>query len=180
MTKEKEFKLIKNLQKGDRKAFTLIYKKYNNELFLFYLARLNNREDALDLTSELFIKVIKSIHTFKFKSSFRTWLYVVARNLLKDLYKKKSEKKEYNLLDDEIERLESKETADEESVEKSESLNKLTKILKKLPEKYRILLELRYLSSLTFKECGEVMGITENNAKVIHNRALKKAESIKV
>lgn len=167
-------KLVGKAQKGDKESFAALYSKYKREIFLFYCSRINSREDALDITSECFIKVMKSLHTFKFNSSFRTWLYVIARNLLVDFYK--SRKKEISLSQEDLEKFPETETHKNFSSRNSDLLRD---VLDKLPENYRTILELRYLMNLKFSECAESMQVTENYAKVLHSRALKKANNYK-
>src|SRR3972149_11803017 len=89
--------LVAKARKGDKQAFTELYNHYANELFLFLRGRSNNREDALDLTSEVFIRVLRFLPSFRGDSSFRTWIYRIAKNLLVDYYTSHSKKSSLNL-----------------------------------------------------------------------------------
>lgn len=180
MSRNNDKQLVKKSQAGDKEAFSTLYKNYRKDMFLFFLSRTNSREDALDLTSELFIKIINSIKGFRFKSTFRTWIYKIARNMLYDFYiQRKKQKNRISLNEEELEYSSSKVNKNMLETKNHKETDPLYKVLDKLPEKYREILTLRYIGNLKFRECAEIMEITENYAKVLHGRAIKKARKYK-
>ncbi|NQU07454.1 MAG: sigma-70 family RNA polymerase sigma factor, partial [Candidatus Abyssubacteria bacterium] len=67
--------LIKKIRRGDRTAFQVLVEKYQRRIYAVAYSLLGNREDALDIVQEAFIKAYRSLDRFKGKSSFYTWLY---------------------------------------------------------------------------------------------------------
>ncbi len=166
---------IKKAIDGDKQALALLYKAHFKPLYIFVRSRVNTNEQAEDICSEVFIKAFESLNKFKGESSFKTWLYAIGKNIVFDLYKKN--KKENTVeIDDNLE---------DKSIEAgSKEIVKYDRLIKgllnKLPEKYRQILECRFLLNYNIKETAEVMKITPNNVKVLQNRAIKKARTVMV
>lgn len=143
---------------------------------MYLLARTGNREDALDLTGDVFLAAYAGWENFKGQSTFRTWVYGIAKNKLKGYYSKKSTIKE-NEIETSFEEMEEMIPADESTNEKQntpEVNQKINEILKNLNEKEQDILTLHNINNLTFKECGEILGMKENAARVLHHRTIKK------
>ncbi len=81
--------IIELCKKGDRDAFTALIEKYQNQVFNIAYGMLSDYEDASDAAQEVFIKVYRSISSFKGQSSFTTWLYVICRNVCNDILRKR-------------------------------------------------------------------------------------------
>ena len=81
--------IIELTRKGDRVAFTQLMEKYQNQVFNISYGFLSDYDDASDATQEVFIKVYRSIASFKGQSSFITWLYVICRNVCNDILRKR-------------------------------------------------------------------------------------------
>ena len=182
-----EKRLVALARRGDKKAFSELYNHYANELFLFLRSRSRNREDALDLASEVFIRVLRYLSSFRGDSSFRTWLYRIARNLLVDYYTANARAGSLHLEEEQWLNIGTKdespaddqdEKQHEAEIENSQEVKVLQGILDKLPENYREILELRDLMNFSYAECAEAMDIKEDNAKVMHLRALRYAKKI--
>lgn len=86
---EAEAVLIEQACSGDIKAFNEIVSSYGGRIYSYCLRMTNNKEDAEDLTQEVFIKVYKSISRFNNKCKFSTWVYRIAYNTCIDRYRKK-------------------------------------------------------------------------------------------
>jgi RNA polymerase sigma-70 factor (ECF subfamily) len=176
--------IIKKVKNGDKQAMELLYKAYFKPLYIFIRAKVNANEQAEDICSEVFIKAFESISKFKEESSFKTWIYAIAKNVVFDSYKKNSKlssvELDEELIEDPSTSLRTGSSIEAGSVEAD--LNKFEKMVKnllgRLPENYRQILELRFLLNYNIKESAEIMNITPNNAKVLQNRAIKKARSL--
>ena len=72
--------IVQKVQDGDVEAFDILVLKYRERVYSVIYNMTSNREDASDLTQDAFIKAFQSIHRFKRKSSFFTWLYRIAIN----------------------------------------------------------------------------------------------------
>ena len=167
--------LIKKAILGDNKAFSQLYSMYRQEIFSFLLGRIRSREDALDLTADVFIAAYVGIKSFNERSSFRTWLYAVARHKLSDYYNKKGiENERYTEFEDSM----GDEFQAEDNIQNIESKMDLEKILEKLKPFDQEILLLHNINGLKFSECAEILNVTEGSARVYHQRAMVKAQQI--
>ena len=79
-----DFQLVKRIQNGEQQAFTLLVKKYQNRIANILTRYIRNNGDIADVTQEVFIKVYKSLPSFRGESAFYTWLYRIAVNTAKN------------------------------------------------------------------------------------------------
>ncbi len=84
---------VKKSQAGDREAFSRLVKKYEKRVYYLAYGMLGNREDALDITQEAFLKAFRYLGGFRGGSDFYTWLYRIAYNLVIDFVRKEGRRK---------------------------------------------------------------------------------------
>lgn len=163
--------------KTDLDAFGKLYDLYVDDVFRFVYFKVSNKEDAEDITARTFEKALKAIKNFKWKGySFKTWLFVIAKNIVIDSFKAKRT----NIS---IEQL-SFDTKDEEnySVEDLTQMRldreKLLKGLEKLADEYREILVMRYVEGLSISEVMQVSGKTNDSVKSLTKRAVQKLKQI--
>lgn len=171
-----EKKLISKAQKGDKEAFSTLYHHYIKEIFKFFILRTNSKPVAEDLTQETFLKMLKNLNTFQHKSSFKNWLYGIAKHTLLDYYRKHYRERTTSL--ETIENHLSTHNDNLAVTDNPSATNESQKILQKLPENYRQILELRFLKNLSIKDTAEILNKTVSSVKVLQHRALKKALNI--
>ena len=75
-----DFQLIQRIQNGEQQAFTLLVRKYQNRVANILTRYVRNSGDIADVTQEVFIKVHKSLPSFRGDSAFYTWLYRIGEN----------------------------------------------------------------------------------------------------
>ncbi len=160
--KDKEYKLIKKCSKGDLNAFEELIKKHEKKAFNIALKMLKNRDDAMDISQEAFIKVYKSIGSFNFKSSFSTWLYRVVVNTCLDFIKK--EKKIVYSIDNPIQtkdgeihrEIEDNKNIPEDIFEKKLNKQLVHNSIQKLNDIHKTAIILRDIEGFTYKEISEI------------------------
>ncbi len=81
--------LDRRAQSGDRDAIVAVYRRYVNEIFGYAYHQLGNAQDAEDVTSETFLRLVGALDGLDHRASFRTWLYTVARNQLRDRWRQR-------------------------------------------------------------------------------------------
>ena len=81
--------LIKKCKKGSREAFNILVSNYQQQVINIAYGKLSNQEDAYDAAQEVFVRVYKSIESFKEQSSFTTWLYRITTNVCSDILRKR-------------------------------------------------------------------------------------------
>lgn len=150
-----------------------VYKDYKNKVFGYILNRIHNYAEAEDLTSDVFAKIVGHIDSYNpEKASLSTWVFVITRNTLIEHFRK-------HRITEDIE--EQQIPVTDEPVEKivmEEQQELLAKALLELPEKMRDIIVARYYYGFRFAKIGEMMDISEANARVSHARALEKLKEI--
>jgi RNA polymerase sigma-70 factor, ECF subfamily len=154
--------------------FRAFYEKYIPLIYRYIYSKVGNREEAEDLTSQVFLKALKEIDYTREQKSLQTWLFRVAQTTIADhwrAYYRLSVSSLEVLLETGWERPIEKEYVDLEQTPSQ----KVQQILAALPEKQREVLICRFLLNLPIKETAEAMHLTETNVKVLQFRALKHA-----
>ena len=153
-----------------------VFSRYLDPVYRFLYSRVGNREDAEDLTSEVFLKATRQLDSKRAEASVAQWLFTVARTVLADHWRRYYRGGAPLPLDDER----AAEIAEEPvSVNSSESTTRLVaEVLAALPERYRMVLELRFLRGYSVQETARELGVTPENVKVIQHRALAKASQV--
>jgi RNA polymerase sigma-70 factor (ECF subfamily) len=166
-----------------KQALQELYDRHVEQIYRFVYFKVGNREDAEDITAQVFMKAANSLDVQQEESARLAWLYQVARTTITDHWRAYYKGPMVSL--DELEEVASlnltapasiQDAPDQDPV--NPAAEKVRAILNSLPEKYRRVLELRFLQGCSLKETAEAMGITEGNAKVLQHRALHKAISI--
>jgi RNA polymerase sigma-70 factor (ECF subfamily) len=160
--------LVKQMTAGDTEAFCDIVKVYEKNIYCYLYRLCGNREDALDLTQDTFLKAYANLHRFNINMDFKPWIYRIAHNNFINHIKSK---KEYMSL-------ESEELPDYNTPENIAILkdcnSSIDHIVSELPYKYRFIFLLRVLDDLSFKEIGSILKISESNARMRYLRVRKK------
>ncbi len=173
--------LIKIILQGDREKFRVFVEKYQQLVFRTCIGFLHNKDDADDLTQEVFIRAYQSLSRFKGESAFSTWLYRIAVNASLNKVRKSSKNFILRRLEIFSGSAKGKENvispADPEDPEKiiirEEHSRWVQKALDSLPENQRIAIILSKYDDLPQKEIAEIMGITEGAVEALLHRAKK-------
>lgn len=149
--------------------FEELYSVYFKDVFLFIYRLSGDKHLSEDITSETFLKAIKSLEGFRGDSDIRTWLCQIAKNIYYSHLRK--DKRLSHIQED----IESKDNIDIERkiVSKEESM-RLHKIIHNLKEPYKEVFSLRVFGELSFKEIARIFGKTDNWACVTYHRARNK------
>ena len=164
--------LIERVLAGDTRSFASIVDRYKDMVYALSMRIAKNREDAEDLTQEIFVKVYMGLPRFKGECRFSTWLFRIAYNQAIEL------KREIQLQTSPIEDLVA---FDEEgyspSINAMEELNSQDRIkyiqmaLDKMKEKEAFILTLFYLNQHSVAEISEICSVSPANVKVLLHRA---------
>jgi len=163
------------------REFSQAYEEYADSLFRHCYFRVSNRERALELTQETFMKTWDSVSKGTEIQNYKAFLFRVLNNLIIDEYRKKKSSSLDALLEKEgvtegsFDDLQTGSL--EEEVEKLElnlKSEQLEEALKKLPDTYRSVVTMRFMNELRPSEIAEILGETENAVSVRINRGVKK------
>ncbi len=158
--------------------FTAAFEAHNDELFRHAVMRLPERERALEITQECFMKVWSYAQKGGEVREWRPFLFQTLRNLIIDEYRKKKAVSLEGLVSEEGESSEALLPPDEtntlEAAMERLDAKAAIALLPELPQIYSEILTLRYVESLTPREIGEIIGESENVVSVRIHRGLKK------
>ena len=148
-----------------------IYKEYYEIVYKYLFGLTRNKDLSEDLAQETFVKMIKHIDKFEGKSKLSSWLCEIAKNLWIDYIRKNKRQVQIVKNEDDNKEIEiqSYENIENEYIEKEEK-DKVNEKIDSLDEVYKKVINLRINGELSFKEIGEILGKTENWARVTFYR----------
>lgn len=141
---------------GDSEAFESLVRRYRNEVYglCWYFTR--NREDAWDLSQEVFIKAWRALNRFRGDSSFKTWLMRIAANHCKDHLKKR--RLDTASFDDALQAPDTESSANPSETAVSNELGAaIDAAVQQLPAKHQMAFVLHEYKGLSYQEMAEVM-----------------------
>jgi RNA polymerase sigma-70 factor (ECF subfamily) len=156
------------------RSFTLILKKYQEKLYWHIRRMVVSHEDANDVLQNMFIKLWKSLENFREDSQLYTWLYRIATNECLTFLEKEKKRASVSLSDVETglsNKLESDKHFDANKLEW-----KLQKAIQQLPEKQRVVFNLRYYDEMPYEKMSKVLDTSEGALKASYHHAVKKIE----
>jgi RNA polymerase sigma-70 factor (ECF subfamily) len=162
-------KLVEAYLKGDKRALEVLIKRYLKAIYNFAYKYVG-KEEAEDVTQEVFLKMWRNLKKFKKGKSFKSWLFKVAKNTCFDFLRKKKRDLALNL--ENLDILADFAPSLIEEVEKENWAEKIKKEIEKLPLKMQKVLNLYYNFGLNFREISEVLGEPVNTIKSRHRRAI--------
>jgi len=179
--------LIREAQRGNRGAFEVLVRHYDQSVLRLALHLTGSETDAQDIYQEAFLKAYKHLGSFRFECSFYTWIYRIVTNLCLDHLRKKNVRKEdapvavdpsgqeYSLLDQVAD---GRPGADpERDLMRRELGGKIAAALTRLTPRERMVFELKHYHGLKLRTVGEMLNTTEETAKNTLFRATQKLRS---
>lgn len=172
--------LVKRAINGDTDAFENIVIMYEKKVYNIAYNMFGNEHDAYDSTQEVFIKLYKNIHSFKFDSSFSTWLHRIAMNTCIDEYrKKKRQNKQAYSLDEPIEtesnnidrQLKDPSLTPEQQIIQLEEVTQVREAISALKEDHKVIIILRDIRSHSYDEISEILNCSVGTVKSRLSRA---------
>lgn len=158
----------------DAERLRRLYEDNLHVIYRFIYSKVGNREEAEDLTSQVFIKAVRSIDNSRDAASIQSWLFQVARTTIADHWRSFYQLRAHSL--DELLEAGWEGPAELDPPPRiAAPQDRAARLLERLPEHYREVLTCRFLLNLSIKETALRMGLSEANVKVLQFRALKKA-----
>ena len=173
---EADAALVARAQSGDFQAFEELVRRYRNEVFALAHHFVHNREDAWDLSQEVFIKAHRAIKRFRGDASFKTWLMRITSNQCKDYLKKR--RLDTVPFDEAIE---TKAASGAQwnpgrATEARETGDAILKAVDSLPMKHRTAFVLREFEGLSYEEMAGVMACSVGTVMSRLHHARKKMQ----
>jgi RNA polymerase sigma factor (sigma-70 family) len=156
---------------GEPAGWESIYRETAVMVYRFLYARVGNRPDAEDLTTQVYMRGLPRLRLAAAREEIRSYLLATARTVLADHWRKHYDAQFVSI----DEGLVSPPAADSDPASEENGIRRAQAVLERLPSNYRQVLELRFLRGYSLRETAETMGVSLANAKVLQHRALKRA-----
>jgi RNA polymerase sigma-70 factor (ECF subfamily) len=168
-----EHKLIHAAKNGDSDAMAALYDAYVDRIYRYILYRVENVDSARDLTSEVFLRLVRSLHSFQPRETpLLGWLYRVAHARVIDHYRRNDRAKEYVSLEI-LERHASGEDDLESDLMRSNEQQAVVAALKLLTHEQQQVILLRFTEGLDLQQTADALGKTVGAVKVMQHRAVQ-------
>ncbi|MBM7113184.1 RNA polymerase sigma factor [[Archangium] primigenium] len=175
--------LVKRVRDGDQRAFKLLVERYQRKVYAVALGMLKDKEEAMDVSQEAFVKVYKYLDHFKGDSSFYTWLYRITTNICIDVIRRRGtaggpmeefDESMTDLSETRIGALGSRlGTNPQKSALRRELAEKIQEALATVPEKHRAILLLREVEGMSYEDLSRTLDIPKGTvmSRLFHARA---------
>ena len=175
MEKKDDIYYISKVIDGETNYFSYLVERYKDIVFSIALKILKNNDDAEEAAQESFIKAYRSLHTYKAKAKFSTWLFRITYNTCISATRKK---KPENISLNDIQIRDEVEEMDFEDIPEIKREKYVKAALKKLPDDEYTLILLYYYKDETIESISNITGLTVSNVKIKLYRARKKLYAI--
>ena len=163
---------VEKVLSGDTRSFAPLLDRYSNKVFTLIVRIVCNREDAEELTQDVFVKAFSSLSQFRRDSSFSTWIYRIAYNIAVSATRKK--RNIYIPIDEIVLKEASDEEADRDDSIAEMRVVYLNRALKRLSHEERAVITFFYKDNQSMEEIAMITGLTETNVKTKIFRIRKK------
>ncbi len=173
---DQDISIIQLLKSDVNKAFRLLVEKYSSKLYWHIRRLVILHEDADDALQNTFINAWRNIRDFRNESSLYTWLYAIATNEALALINKRKRNETIPL--DDVRSILAGSAEGSTWFDGDEAQMKLQNAILQLPEKQRIVFNLKYFDEMTYEEMSNVLRTSEGALKASFHHAVKKIEKI--
>lgn len=168
--------LIEKLAREDTRnfAFNQLVRKYQERIYWHVRKMVLDHDDSDDVVQEVFIKVWKNLHSFRQDAQLFTWIYRIATNECLNFLKKKKRVSMMSLTDYQdilVSKLDMSVQMDGDAIE-----IKLQKALLTLPDKQRLVFNMKYFDDMKYDEIAKITGTSVGGLKASYHHAVKKIE----
>jgi len=155
--------------------FEPLYNKYYESIVRFIYQRVTSKDEAFDIASQVFYKCLLHLKKYEFRGlPLSAWLYRIALNELNMLYRSNKIEKVLNVDTNGLHHI----AADIQEEDHESKHQAIANAIALLPGEDLMLIEMRFFEKRSFKEIGDILSITENNAKVRLYRCLDKVKQM--
>jgi RNA polymerase sigma-70 factor, ECF subfamily len=178
MRQDDERRLIERCKRGEREAFNELIQRYEKQVYNLAYRLTGNYDDAQDVASEVFVRILNSIQKFRGDSAFSTWLYRVVTNVYLDEKKRRSSHR-HDSLEEYLEvedgsvkrQIEDLTPGPHDIAEREERAVAIQAAINSLPEFQRVMIALYHIQEVPYEEIAEILNMPLGTVKSRLNRA---------
>ncbi|PAW95263.1 RNA polymerase subunit sigma [Mucilaginibacter sp. MD40] len=156
-------------------AFNMLLKKYQQKIYWHVRRMVIDHDDADDITQDVFIKIWKNLPGFRNDAQLYTWMYRIATNECITFLNKKKQKNNVPLDEVDYELADTLLSSDQFTGDKIQM--KLQQAILTLPDKQRLVFNMKYFDDMKYEEMSEVLGTSVGALKASYHLAVKKIEN---
>ncbi len=171
-------RIIRGLRQGDREAFLTIIRLYQKKVFQMAYGFFGNRDDALDIVQETFLRVHEKAGLFREGHGLQSWVLQVAKNICIDYYRKNYRKRKELESGQSLDELNLAAKPGSNSVEYSDLQRILGLCLNKLAQRQRTIFIMRHFQELRNEEIAQALNISLGTVKSLHFKAVQNLRSM--
>ncbi|MDD8030762.1 MAG: sigma-70 family RNA polymerase sigma factor [Acidobacteriota bacterium] len=168
--------LVDLVKKGDKEAFMRIVSGYQQKVFVLAYSMVRDREDALDLVQETFMKLYEKIQSYRSGNNFQAWLMQIARNQTIDFLRKNKSRKQNS--HDGLEMARTELSSNQDNPDRFNPKEMIHKAVLALPEKQRLVFIMHHFDDLKYQEIARQLQIAEGTVKSLHFKAVQKLRKL--
>jgi RNA polymerase sigma-70 factor (ECF subfamily) len=165
--------LMARIKNGQLDQLNSLFDRYSKRLYGYFLKSTLSKDESDDLTQELFIRLMKYRKSYKEGQRFELWVFQIARNMVKDHYRKMKVQSDYFNPKDVM-----PEVMEEDENGQWEREEQLYRAMKRLPDEKRELLVLSKFDGMKYEQLASLRKTTVANIKVQVHRTLKELKDI--
>ncbi len=165
----------------ERRIFSELVENYQKKVFQVAVGMLGNKDEALDITQDVFVKAFRSYKKFRFNASPETWLIRITINRVRDYFRKEKLRRllflrPENISDNQINTMADSDQSPQEILKEKQLHAHVRAFQDGLKGREREVFSLRFGNEYTIKEISELTGISQSSVKTYLYRALDKAQ----
>ena len=176
--------LVKKAKSGDDKAFSEIVRTYQDSVYNTALYIAGNRDDALDISQDVFLKLWRTLNSFRGEASLKTWIAKITRTCAIDFVRARNQKSTLPLVYESDEETtieipdESVSSSPQKSYEREETASAVRRAVNSLPSPIKEAILLREFQGLSYAEIANALGISEGTVKSRISRGREQIKKI--
>ncbi len=161
--------IIRRAQRGDSEAVAQLYELHVEQIFRYVSYRVATTSDAEDITSEVFVNMVKGLGNFEYRGvPFEAWLYRIASARIVDFRRRTSRSQQIALQEE----MRDSRPEIENSLIETQEFEALRDAIGQLSDEYQTVLTLRFIERKNHSEVADIMNKTETAVKTLQHRAL--------
>lgn len=159
----------------DDSVFHRLYEQYHNDVFKFLIYLTRDRDQAEDLSHEVYVRVLRAYASFEGRSSEKTWLFSIAKNVAIDFFRKSNVRRKhaFDKFDWEKNELVSRTPIPEDFILMDEEMKTVLETLDTCTGNQKMVIHMRFIHDFSIAETAEVLNWTEGKVKTTQHRAIK-------
>lgn len=165
MDGEDERALLQAWSRGDKAAGERLFARYYKPLTRFFINKVRTRDEVEDLVQRSFVAIVEAAPRFRGDASVRTWIFAIARNLLRQFYDKRRREAAVEGGDRELSVADFDAPGPSTLLRGKAEQKLLLQALRELPLETQVMLELFYWEEMRAREIGEVLGMPEGTTR---------------